>query len=93
MNKVLVMLFGIGMVVGILGITIILRPGYMVFRERFNSTVYSLNTSQGITEWGKVRGTLDYVFVVVPIICILVVVAFVYMSMQEKEYYEVGYYR
>jgi len=86
-------IFGIGLIIGIFGLAVVIRPGYMKFRTAFNDTVSNFNMSGVSNRWNKVMGTLDYAFWVVPIIAVLIILGWIYMSASQKEYVEAGYYR
>jgi len=86
-------MIGIGLIIGILSLAVVIRPGYMKFRTAFNSTIANFNMSRVSTAWDNVMGTIDYGFWVVPIIAVLIILGWIYMTASQKEYVEAGYYR
>lgn len=93
MNKVITLGIGILLITALLTGAVIFRPFWMKLREPLNTTIYHLNASEGITSWGKVRNTIDNNFWLIPIVGVLIILGWIYLSMSEKEYVGAGYYQ
>jgi flagellar biosynthesis protein FlhB len=93
MNKVLVIMFGMGIIALVVTTAIMIRPGYMKFREAFNNTITRMDDESTTQIWENLLSTADYGFWIVPIVAVIIVIGWIYMSMQQKEYQTAGYYR
>ena len=93
MNKVISMGIGLLILSALFVTAIVFRPFWMKVSEPLNNTVYNLNTSEGIAMWGRVRNTINNNFWLIPIVGALIVLAWIYLTMSEKEYVATGYFR
>lgn len=93
MRTFLALILGIGIISGVFTLAVVVRPGFMKMRESFNTTIYNLNVSEATSQWTRSRATMDYLYWIIPAIVVLVVVGWVFMTAQQKEYVEAGYYR
>jgi len=92
LNKVITLCMGILLITMIFMAAVILRPVWMKTRDPLNSTVYSVNETRATASWTSLMNTVDNSFWLVPAIGVLLVVAWIYMTMQEREYVGGGYY-
>lgn len=93
MQKVITLCFGILVISGVFTLAVVTRPMWMKTREALNSTVYGFDEVQSTNAWNRVMNTIDSSFWLIPAVAVLIVLAFIYMNMQEKEYVGGGYYR
>jgi len=93
MRTFFAVLLGIGIISGVFVIAVVIRPGYMIMREKFNSTIYDQNVTEATSQWTKARSTMDYLYWIIPIAVALIITGWVLMTAQQKEYVEAGYYR
>jgi hypothetical protein len=93
LNKVITLGVGVLLITAIFVGTIVIRPFWMKLRDPLNSSIYNINASQGITEWGRVRNTVDNNFWLIPIVGVFIILGWIYLSMSEKDYVGAGYYR
>ena len=92
-NKVIALCMGILLITGIFTAAVIFRPVWMKTRDPLNSTVYRVNATRATASWTSLMNTVDNSFWLIPAVGVLIVVAWIYMTMQEKEYVGGGYYR
>ena len=92
LNKVITLCMGILLITGIFMGAVLFRPVWMKTRDPLNSTVYRANEARAITAWTRLMNTVDNSFWLVPAIVVLIIVAYIYMTMQEREYVGGGYY-
>lgn len=93
LNKVVALCMGIFLITGIFTGALIMRPVWMKTRVALNNTVYRQNEAKATEVWLKLKNTVDSSFWLIPAVGVFIVVAWIYMSMQEKEYVGSGYYR
>ena len=86
LRKPIIMILGIAAITVLFIGAYIARPVWMKFNTAMNSTVYSQNVSEGITQWGKIENTVNAGFWLFPAVAAIIIVIGVYMVMQEKEY-------
>lgn len=93
MNKALTVVWGIGIIAVLATGSIILRPVWMKFREPFNSTITNMGESVVTELWNRVDSTINNSFWMIFIVGIFIVLGWIYMSVQQREYQTVGYYK
>jgi len=93
LNKVITLCVGILLISGIFIGAVILRPVWMKTRDPLNATVYRVDEAKATASWNSLMNTMDNSFWLIPAIGVIIIVAWIYMTMQEKEYVGGGYYR
>ena len=91
-NKVITLCMGILLITGLFFGAVVFRPVWMKSRDTLNSTVYRFNEDRSTTAWVRLRNTMDSSFWLIPAVGVIIIVAWIYMTMQEKEYVGGGYY-
>lgn len=90
----------VAIIIGVVTMTVIgttaviARPAWMSIRSSFNTTIYEdVNATNVSNLWADTRDTVDYLYWLVPGAFITLLVVWLWMNAQEKEYVTVGGYR
>lgn len=86
MRTLLAVVFGFAMMFVVAMTAITLRPAYVVVTDSLNTTVHEINQTLASTVWDNWHATTNYLWWLIPSLGIIVILMYIWMNAQQKEY-------
>ena len=92
MKKFMNLALGIGLITFILSIAVIMRPVWKKLEAPLESTVTHFGVAEATAVWTSLSNTVNNNFWLIPVVAVILVVGWIFMTMQRKEIVTGGYY-